>query len=93
MTHFWPSLASRLRPGKPLRAHHGEERDIFERLFVVRLDRIRELQECRDLVEPLDDQGLLTGAAKAPLADTEELDDDALLAELGIEVEAPRSPS
>jgi len=68
---------------------HGEERDIFERLYAVRLDRIRELQECRDLVEPLDDQGLLTGAAKAPLADTEELNDDALLAELGIEVEAP----
>ena len=68
---------------------HGEEHDIFERLYAVRLDRIRELQECRALVEPLDDQGLLTGAAKAPLADAEELDDDALLAELGIEVEAP----
>jgi hypothetical protein len=68
---------------------HGEERDVFERLYAVRLDCIRELQECRDLVEPLDDQGLLTGTAKAPLADAEELDDDALLAELGIEVEAP----
>lgn len=68
---------------------HGEERDIFERLYAVRLDRIRELQECRDLVEPLDETGLLTGAAKVPLADPEELDDDALLAELGIEVEAP----
>tara|TARA_R110002051_G_scaffold285475_1_gene347728 strand:+ start:32 stop:1222 length:1191 start_codon:yes stop_codon:yes gene_type:complete len=68
---------------------HGEERDIFERLYAVRLDRIRELQECRELVEPLDETGLLTGAAKAPLADAGELDDDALLAELGIEVEAP----
>lgn len=68
---------------------HGEEGDIFERLYAVRLDRIRELQECRDLVEPLDETGLLTGAAKAPLADAEELDDDALLAELGIEVEVP----
>lgn len=69
--------------------HHGEERDIFERLYAVRLDRIRELQECRELVEPLDETGLLTGAAKAPLADAEELDDDALLAELGIKVEGP----
>ncbi len=69
---------------------HGEERDIFERLYAVRLDRIRELQECRELVEPLDDQGLLTGAANAPSAAAEKLDDDALLAELGIEVEAPR---
>jgi hypothetical protein len=68
---------------------HGENRDIFERLYAVRLDRIRELQECRDLVEPLDGQGLLTGAAQAQLVDAEELDDDALLAELGIEVEAP----
>lgn len=68
---------------------HGEERDIFERLYAVRLDRIRELQECRELVEPMDETGLLTGAANVPLADAEELDDDALLDELGIEVEAP----
>ena len=68
---------------------HGEELDIFERLYAVRLDRIRELQECRELVEPLDKMGLLTGAAEGPLADAGELDDDALLAELGIEVEAP----
>ena len=68
---------------------HGEERDIFERLYAVRLDRIRALQECRELVKPLDDQGLLTGTAKPPLADAEELDDDSLLAELGIEVEVP----
>lgn len=67
---------------------HGEERDIFERLYAVRLDRIRELQECRDLVEPLDNQGLLTDAAHVALTDADELDDDALLAELGIEVEA-----
>lgn len=68
---------------------HGEGGDIFERLYAIRLDRIRELQECRELVEPFDDTGLLTGVAKAPLATVEELDDDALLAELGIEVEAP----
>jgi hypothetical protein len=68
---------------------HGEDRDIFERIYAVRLDRIRELQECRELVEPLDETGLLAGAVDAPLADAEELDDDALLAELGVEVEAP----
>lgn len=68
---------------------HGEGRDIFERLYAVRLDRIRELRECRELVEPLDDTGLLSGAAQAAVVDTEELDDDALLAELGIELEAP----
>jgi len=69
---------------------HGEDRDIFERLYAVRLDRIRELQECQGLIEPLDGTGLLTDAAQAAVVDMEELDDDALLAELGIELEAPR---
>jgi len=68
---------------------HGEARDIFERLYAVRLDRIRELQECRDLVEPLDQQNLLGGSAATQPSDADDLDDDALLAELGIEVEAP----
>lgn len=67
---------------------HGGDRDIFERLYAVRLDRIRELQECRELVEPLDDTGLLSSVASVAAVDTEELDDDALLAELGIELEA-----
>lgn len=64
---------------------HGEGRDIFERLYAVRLDRIREQQECRKVLEPLDHQGLLSGSVAAPLPD--DLDDDALLAELGVEVE------
>jgi hypothetical protein len=68
---------------------HGENRDIFERLYAVRLDRIRELQECRELVEPLDETGLLAGAKQASTAAEEELDDDALLAELGVEIAAP----
>ncbi|WP_170760729.1 GIY-YIG nuclease family protein [Ruegeria lacuscaerulensis] len=66
---------------------HGEDRDIFERLYAVRLDRIREQQDCMELVEPLDHQGLLRGAQPVPVNE-EELDDDALLAELGIEAEA-----
>ena len=69
---------------------HGDDRDIFERLYAVRLDRIRELQECQGLIEPLDGSGLLTDAAQAAVVNMEELDDDALLAELGIELEAPR---
>ena len=73
------------------RPQHGEDRDIFERLYAVRLERIRELSECRDLVAPLDHQGLLAGADEPLLAsdDTALDDDDALLAQLGIEVEAP----
>jgi hypothetical protein len=37
----------------------GEGRDIFERIYAVRLDRIRNSQECRSIVESLDYQGLL----------------------------------
>jgi len=50
---------------------HGEDRDIFERLYAVRLDRLRALPDCRTLLEPLDHQHLLTGArfvAEAPAA-------------------------
>lgn len=59
---------------------HGEERDIFERLYAVRLDRMRELDECRILLAPLDVDGLLSGEGVVDV--TEALDDDALLAEL-----------
>lgn len=65
---------------------HGEDLDIFERLYAVRLDRIRDLQECRDLLAPLDEQGLLAETFAASTSGAEDLDDDALLAELGVEV-------
>ena len=61
---------------------HGEDRDIFERLYAVRLDRFRALGECRSLLNPLDHQGLLTGAQNAPAASEESMNEDELLAEL-----------
>lgn len=67
--------------------HHGEERDIFERLYAVRLDRMRELEEYRMLLEPLDHQGLLSGRENAVPLVSDDMDDDALLAELGIAAE------
>lgn len=70
--------------GRP--PQHGEDRDIFERLYAVRLDRIRDLQESRDLLAPLDEQGLLANAPAPSASDSDDLDDDALLAELGVEV-------
>ncbi len=67
---------------------HGEDRDIFERLYAVRLDRIREQEDCRTLVEPFDHQGLLSGgSALVSGGAAEDLDDDALLAELGVEAD------
>lgn len=61
---------------------HGEDRDIFERLYAVRLDRLRALEECRSLLAPLDHQQLLVGAASDTTALSESMDDDELLAEL-----------
>mgnify|MGYP005828634113 CR=1 FL=1 len=61
---------------------HGEDNDIFERLYAVRLDRIRSLEECRELVADLDHQGLLGGKAAVQSETAEEMDDEELLAEL-----------
>jgi hypothetical protein len=69
--------------GRP--PQHGEGRDIFERIYAVRLDRLRELAELRAMLAPLDRQELLTGASHVPVAAGDDLDDDALLAELGID--------
>jgi hypothetical protein len=67
---------------------HGEDRDIFERLYAVRLDRLRELEEARGLLAPLDHQALLNAEAwqGAPIRD--DMGDEELLAQLGIEDEA-----
>jgi hypothetical protein len=64
---------------------HGEERDIFERLYGVRLDRLRELADCRALLEPLDRQGLLENVAFSTMGFSEQLDDDELLSRLGVD--------
>jgi hypothetical protein len=64
--------------------HHGEARDIFERLYAVRLDRIRAQPDCRDLVAPLDVHGLLAAPAGVSEEGAEFVDDESLLAELGV---------
>lgn len=61
---------------------HGEGRDIFERLYAVRLDQLRKLPEAPTLLAALDKPGLLTGLPATAL-DVSELDEDALLAQLG----------
>lgn len=61
---------------------HGQDRDIFERLYAVRLDRLRSLAEFKELLAPHDHQGLLAedpAAAKQP----SEFDIDELEEELG----------
>ena len=62
---------------------HGEGRDIFERLYAVRLDQLRKLPEAQTLLAELDTPKLLQGHEIATV-DVDALDEDALLAELGI---------
>lgn len=65
---------------------HDEDRDIFERLYAVRLDQLRKLPEAQTLLAELDCPGLLSGSVAAPV-NVDDLDEDALLAELGISAE------
>ena len=68
---------------------HGEDRDIFERLYAVRLDQIRQQEVCRSIVAPLDHQGLLKGIISSDTYSAGSVDDDELLSELeGIGVKA-----
>ena len=66
---------------------HGEDRDIFERLYAVRLDRLRGMPEARGLLAPMDAAGLLGGPV-AVASTVDALDDEDLLAELGVDAPA-----
>ncbi len=60
---------------------HGEDKDIFERLYAVRLDRLRKQDELRALLAPQDRQGLLVASAE-PFDGDGDTDLDELRAEL-----------
>lgn len=62
---------------------HGEANDIFERLYAVRLDKIRSSEECRTVLAGLDKHGLLEGQPIIKNDIPDDLDDDEILAELG----------
>lgn len=62
---------------------HDEDRDIFERLYAVRLDRLRSLPDARELLAPLDRDGILDAIALSVVS-PDGLDDATLLSELGI---------
>lgn len=64
---------------------HGEDKDIFERLYAIRLDQIRKQEECISLLKDLDFQRLLDSDYKEPVDIREDMDDDELLAQLGID--------
>lgn len=62
---------------------HGEENDIFERIYAVRLDKIRASEECRSILKELDTNGLLEDESLNWNQTYSEIDDNELLSELG----------
>lgn len=69
---------------------NAENKDIFERMYAVRLDRIRSSEECRQILVTIDRHGLLQGQPSASEASKGDLSDEALLAELGV-LETPEN--
>ena len=67
---------------------HGEDHDIFERLYAVRLEKLRTLPAAQELLASMDPDSILSAAEPLEKKPSGELDDIALLAELGIQ---PRS--
>ena len=63
---------------------HGEDRDIFERLYSVRLDRIRANSECLGLLRPMDVDGILADRVCETTEEYEVNSDDELLEALGV---------
>lgn len=60
---------------------HGEDRDIFERLYAVRLERLSSQPDYRALLAPMDTAGIL-GMAEEQTDDDADLDLDDLAADL-----------
>ncbi|WP_291366199.1 GIY-YIG nuclease family protein [Acetobacter sp. UBA5411] len=63
---------------------HGEDHDIFERLYAVRLDRLRSQPDCMALLLPMDHQDILSNAIVIEEID-ENISDDELLSMLGVD--------
>lgn len=64
---------------------HGEDKDIFERLYAVRLEQIHKQKECRSLLKDIDHQNLLNRKNKPNEDISEDMDDEELLAQLGMD--------
>lgn len=62
---------------------HSAKSDIFERLYAVRLQRLRALPDAKKLLTPFDQSGLLNSVDE--YKSLQELEDDDLLANLGME--------
>ncbi len=61
---------------------HGPDNDIFERLYAIRLECLARNEEYRQLLEPLDHQGLLNASVQATDDEDDDLDLDGLASDL-----------
>jgi hypothetical protein len=62
--------------------HNKDGKEIFERIYAVRLSRIRADEMCRNIVASIDRQGLLDGTLPEIVDSIDDVDDEDLLAEL-----------
>jgi hypothetical protein len=68
---------------------NSEGLDIFERLYAVRLEQLRKLPEAMAILASYDSHGLLK--AIPTTVNVDDLNEDALLAELGVDLEGGRA--
>jgi len=66
---------------------HSENKNIFERLYAVRLYKIRMSSECKEILRGLDTNGLLEDELLPSVNLADDIDDETLLAKLGVEAE------
>ncbi len=64
---------------------HGEDLDIFERIYAVRLDRLRSQPEYHALLTPFDHHNLLGQAGNFVADSLADMDTDELLEQLGLD--------
>ena len=66
---------------------HGENRDIFERLYAVRLDQLRKQPVCREVLKDIDVKQLLDvqDDVKSAVVNEDEASDEELLEALGVD--------
>ena len=69
----------------------GKNRDIFEQLYAVRLDRLRNSSECREVLKEIDMKRLLDVPEDVATSTVlnEEVSDDELLSALGVPADGP----
>lgn len=66
---------------------HGEDTEIFERVYAVRLDQIRSQKECLELLKDLDTQNILSEKNASEWIVPDDIDDNDLLKELGVNID------